>query len=146
MSGDPSSRPDEPQPAPVSGWKRIVWRGEDCLVSLALFAMVGLPLTEIVLRKLFHTGLSGVSSIEQHLTLIVGMLGGAIAARQRRLLSLSTLTMLLKGHSKSVAAILSGAVAVTVAGFLCVAAWKFVGLEREAPRILAYNIPTWIVE
>jgi tripartite ATP-independent transporter DctM subunit len=146
MSADASSLPTQPQPAVVSGWKRVVWRGEDWLVSLALFAMVCLPLTEIVLRKLFQTGLSGVSSIEQHLTLVVGMLGGAIAARQGRLLSLSTLTMLLKGRLKSGAAIFSGIVAVTVTGFLSVAAWKFVGVEREAPRILAYNIPTWIAE
>src|SRR5438034_666053 len=39
--------------------------------------MVLLPLVEATLRKLLHTGISGSSSIVQHLTLIIGVMGGA---------------------------------------------------------------------
>ena len=72
-------------------WRRIVWNGENVLISVALGLMILLPLAEIVLR-FWHKGISGSSFLEQHLTLIVGMLGGAIAAREQRLLSLSTLS------------------------------------------------------
>jgi len=59
-------------------------------VSAALFAMILIPLAESFLRRTFHTGIPASTSIVQHMVLVVGMLGGAIAARDGRLLSLST--------------------------------------------------------
>ena len=64
-------------------------RAENWLLVVPLAAMLLLPVAEIVLRRVFKTGISGSSVIVQHLTLIVGMLGGAIAARDGRLLALS---------------------------------------------------------
>jgi TRAP-type C4-dicarboxylate transport system permease small subunit len=64
--------------------------GENSLVVLALGALMALPLMEMVLRR-FHSGISGSSAFVQNLTLMVGMLGGAVAAREGRLLSFSPL-------------------------------------------------------
>ena len=80
-----------------------------------------LPVAEIVLRSVFRTGISGSSAIVQHLTLIVGMLGGAIAAREGRLLALSPAQTLLKGKPKEVAHIFSSAFA---AGSAPSSAWR----------------------
>ena len=49
-----------------------------------------LPLGEIVLRKWFATGIPGAAPFAQHLTMWVGLLGAAIAARDGKLLSLAT--------------------------------------------------------
>ena len=68
---------------------RLARNGENLAVSLALAAMVVLPLAEIVLRKIFHTGISGSTAFVQHFCLIVGMLGGAVAARDDRLVRLA---------------------------------------------------------
>src|SRR5262245_2976690 len=65
-------------------------RVEDFAITLTLSAMMLLPLGEIVLRRTLHTGI-GASIIVQHLAFIAGMLGGAIAAREGRMLALSTL-------------------------------------------------------
>ena len=65
-----------------AGWLR---RLEDGLVCLALAALVLLPLAEIVLRATFKIGISGSNAVVQHMTLIIGMLGGAVAARENRL-------------------------------------------------------------
>ena len=62
---------------------------EDSVVSLALLAMAVLPILEIVLRRLFGIGVPGSGPIVQHLTLWVGFLGAAIAAREGKLLSLA---------------------------------------------------------
>ena len=48
-------------------------------------SMALLPLVEIVLRATLHVGISGAASFTQHLTLVVGMLGAAVAAREGRL-------------------------------------------------------------
>ena len=78
-----------------------VWhQSENLLMTLALTVMVALPVIEIILRAGWTAGLSGSSSIVQHLTLVVGMLGGALAAREGRLLSLSTATFLPESWKK----------------------------------------------
>jgi C4-dicarboxylate transporter, DctM subunit len=75
------------------------------------------------------------------------MLGGAIAAREGRLLSLSTLgETALRGRLKTVARIFTGGVSAAVSVFLCLASYQFVETEREAGTILAYGIPVWVVE
>jgi len=89
----------------ASRW-RWLRRCENGLTVAALAAMMLLPVAEIVLRAVFKTGISGSSAIVQHLTLIVGMLGGALAARDGRLLALSPAQTLLKGRWKSAAHIL----------------------------------------
>ncbi len=137
--------------SPSAAWKPGSWRdrlvtAENILVTLALAAMVVIPLAEVVLRKAFGVGISGSTSLVQHLCLVVGMLGGAIAARENRLLSLSALEMFLKGRWKSAAKIVGGSVAIAISAFLCIASAQFVQLEREAGKPLAYGIPIWAVE
>jgi tripartite ATP-independent transporter DctM subunit len=119
---------------------------ENTAVSLALAAMTLLPLAEIVLRKTLSIGISGSTAFVQHFTLIVGMLGGAIAARDGRLLSLSTVETLLRGPAKSGARISSGAFAVIITLFLCIASIQFVFSEKDAGKILAYGIPIWVIQ
>src|ERR1051326_8678639 len=70
---------------------------EDLSLSLALASLVVIPLAEVVSRRLFRSGISGAPYLVQHLTLIVSMIGGAIAARENRLLALSTVGTALKG-------------------------------------------------
>jgi tripartite ATP-independent transporter DctM subunit len=130
---------DETQP----GWLQ---RFENLLVCLALAAMALLPLAEIVLRAAFSVGISGSNSFVQHLTLIIGMLGGAIAARENRLLSLSTGSAFFKDRWKNQAALFSGSFGVVICFFLCVASLQFVQTEREAGSVLAYDIPVWLLQ
>ena len=78
-------------------------------MAAALAIMALLPLAEIVLRAMLHVGISGAASFTQHLALVVGMLGAAVAARQGRLLSLSTLDSLLDGRSALLARVSSAA-------------------------------------
>lgn len=128
------------------GWRRRLREVEDLLVSLALAALVLLPLLEIGLRKLLRSGISGAAAFQQHLTLLIGLLGGALAAREGRLLALSTLTSFLTGRWQVWARVLSGGFAAGISVFLCVAAARLVQAEREAGKILAYGIPVWIVQ
>ena len=148
MSGENrSGAPGPLQPAPAGdGWRRWLREVENLLVSLALAALVLLPLGEIVLRKLFQTGISGATAFQQHLTLLIGLLGGALAAREGRLLTLSTLMDFLKGQGQAFARVFSSAFAAGISVFLCVAAAQLVQTEKEAGKILAYGIPLWTIQ
>src|SRR5262245_19672800 len=117
--------PADPNAASQPGWRRLVRQSENLLVVVALGAMMVLPVCEILLRKFFNTGLSGSSAIVQHLTLIVGMLGGAIAAREARLLALSPAQALLKGKAKITAQVFSTGFATAIAFFLCLASLQY---------------------
>jgi C4-dicarboxylate transporter DctM subunit len=128
------------------GWLRLLNRGEDLCICFALALMALLPVLEIVLRPTLHIGISGSIVIVQHLTLIISMVGGAIAARDGRLLSLSTANSLLKGWTASAARLFSGAFSAAITFALCVASVQFVTQERSNPGILAYGIPIWVVE
>src|SRR6266849_3646436 len=137
--------PVDPGSAPPSRW-RWFWEAENLLISLALAVLMFLPVIEIVGRKVFHGGVSGAAAFEQHLVLIIGLLGGMFAARDRRLLALSTLTTFLKGRWQSFARVFSSAFAAGITIFLCLAALQLVQSERGGGAMLAYGIPRWTVQ
>ncbi len=128
--------------------RRAVWfrRSEDWVVVVVLFAMMILPLLEIVLRKAFQVGISNVSGIVQHFTLLVGVLGGALAARDERLLALSPISGWLKGGWKVAAAVFSQGWAALICFWLCAASLTFVTSERRLDGELAYGIPKWWIQ
>src|SRR5258705_159478 len=120
---------------------RWLWEFEKILVALALTVLMLLPLIEIVGRKIFHGGINMSAAFQQHLVLIVGLLGGMFAARDRRLLSLSTITSLLKGRWQVFARVFSSAFAAGITIFLCVAAVQLVQSEKSGGALIAYGIP-----
>jgi tripartite ATP-independent transporter DctM subunit len=130
--------------APAGPWGSLR-RVEDLALALALAAMMLLPLIVVPLRGLLHVQISGHASIVQHLTLVAGMIGGAVAARDGRLLSLSSVD-LLRGRWRTVARSVGGAVAAVVSGLLCLASARFVQSERAAGGTVAFGFPLWIVE
>ena len=120
---------------------------EDAALSIALVAMVVLPLAEGMLRSTLHTGITGASIIVQHLGLLVGMIGGAIAAREGRLLALSTVgDTVLRGRTKRIGRIVYASVSAVIAAFLAIAGQQFVASERSFGKILVYGIPVWAIE
>src|ERR1017187_10983641 len=120
-------------PGAHSGFRGVAVLGENLLLVAVLASMLLLPVAEIVLRHVFHTDISGSSAIVQHLTLIVGMLGGAIAARDGRLLALSPVQTLLTGRARVAAKIFSSGFAAAICFFLCLASMQYV-LEMKPDR------------
>lgn len=119
-------------------------RIENYIAVLAFALLAALPVTEIVLRRFAGVGISGSAALVQHLTLIVSMLGAAMAARDGRLLALGAAAFL-KGRVRTIAAIVSGSIAASVATFLAIGSFQFVMTQRDS-RTLAYSIPLWIVQ
>ena len=137
--------PHSPPFAPVTGWRAWLRNTENGVVASCLVLLVLMPVLEIILRR-FRMGIAGSSEFVQHFTLLIGMLGGALAARDNRLLSLSALAQFFKGRLKTGSRIFANSVAAAVTVFLCVAAMQFVETERTAEAHLAYGIPKWWVQ
>jgi C4-dicarboxylate transporter DctM subunit len=118
---------------------------EELLLCAVLAAMILLPVGEIVFRSLGVTGMAASTSIVQHCTLAVSMIGAAVAARRGRLLSLGT-AVFLPPRARITAAIVSGTGAAAVSGLLAVASFRFVLTERNAGTMLSSHVPVWWVE
>ena len=134
------------EPPVLTGWRRVLRDTENVGVTIALLLMMLLPVLEIILRKTQHAGISGAPLIIQQFTLIVGMLGGAIAARDCRLLALSALTSVVHGRTKWAMIVFSQSFAAAVTAFLCVASVIFVSDMRQTADIIAFGIRAWYVQ
>jgi C4-dicarboxylate transporter DctM subunit len=119
---------------------------ENAVASFALLAMVALPLLEIVVRRLFGVGVPASGPIVQHLTLWVGFLGAAIAARDGKLLALATGTLMRDGLARRVVGVIAAAVAAWVSVVLAWGGAQMVAAEREAQTTIGGGIPTWVAQ
>ena len=125
---------------------KAVARIENLGVAFALAAMALIPLAESLLRATLGIGISGSAAVVQHLTLIAGMAGGAIAARENRLLALSTGELLPAGKLRDYSRIFAHSFAAAITALLAVAGAQFVAAERPAGQTLVYGLPIWVIE
>jgi C4-dicarboxylate transporter, DctM subunit len=134
------------KPKAAGGLTAAVSRVEDSLATLALAAMVVLPLSEIVSRRAFGRGIPGAGPIVQHLTLWVGFLGAAIAARDGQLLALATATFIPPGIGRRAAGILAPAFGACAAVVLAWGGWQLAMIERASATTIGAEIPTWVTQ
>jgi len=116
---------------------------ENVLATLALAGIMLLPLAEIAMRSLLNTGIPGAGPFTLNLTLWVGLLGAAIAARDGKLLTLATGEFLPKG-TVNVAHVVSGFAGAAIAMMFAVGGLALVRSEREVGTIVAVGVPVWI--
>ena len=126
--------------------KRVAATLEDSVASLALLVMVILPLLEVVWRKAFSRGIPASGPIVQHLTLWVGFLGAALAARDGKLLALATGTFIPPGLWRRAADVLASAFGACAALILAWGGYQMVMSEREAGANIGAGIQTWVTE
>jgi tripartite ATP-independent transporter DctM subunit len=117
--------------------------------ALALFAMAGialLPLGEIASLKLFGVGIAGSTPIAQNLTLWVGMLGAAIAARDGKLLSLATSEFMPKGTAGTVLHVIAAGIGAGIATIFAFGGVELVQSSRHAGQTIIEGLPVWIAQ
>jgi C4-dicarboxylate transporter DctM subunit len=121
-------------------------KAENVIASLALGGVMVIPLAEIVSRKFLGATIPGSGPLASNLTLWLGMLGAAIAARDGKLLTLATGEFLPKGRVEAVAHVISGAIAAMVATILALGSIALVQSDRTAATEIAIGIPVWVAD
>lgn len=106
--------------------------------------MVALPLAEAAARKLFDVGIPGALPFVQHLTLWVGFLGAALAAREGKLLVLATGELMPEGRFRDASRIFTSAIGAFVSALLCRAAIDLILIEKDAETSIALGVPVWV--
>jgi tripartite ATP-independent transporter DctM subunit len=120
-------------------------RLENLALAGLLAAMLLLPLTAVLLRMM-GIGFAGGIALLQHLTLVVCMLGAAVAARDGKLLALFSLAALGGRRWRLAGQALGHGFGAWMAALLGFASLQLVATEREAGEVLAYGIPVWAVQ
>ena len=115
MTDTPNARKNAAQS--TRSWRQGFRSAEAFVITTALLLMMLVPIANAVMRKIFGSGFAGASVVTQSLVLIVSMLGGALAAREGRLLSLSTIRALVTGRWKSAILVFSNGFAIVVSAF-----------------------------
>lgn len=133
------------QPCAASASHNRARTAENIFLSVIFGLLLLLPLVEITSRATFGVGIKGVATLTQHLTLAVGMLGAAIAAREDRLLGFAAVQWL-QGRFADYMMLFSYTCAAGIAMLLCAASIQFVNAERAGGVHLAYNIPVWMMQ
>src|SRR5579862_419808 len=100
-----------------------------------------LPLAEIASRRILRQTIPGETAFVSTLTLWLGLLGAAIAARDGKLLTLATGEFLPKGRIAAAAHVIAGGVASMVSTILCLGGIALVKSDRAAGDMLGGGVP-----
>lgn len=119
---------------------------ESGLLTAALGFLIAIPLTERLLREFTDFGISGASDFVQHLSLVVAMLGGAMAAKENKLLAISTVSQIVPDRWKDYILTLAYGTAAATTIFLGLASIELITTEREAETLIAYGVKVWAVQ
>jgi C4-dicarboxylate transporter DctM subunit len=130
-------------PITRSGALRV---SENLILAASLAGMILLPLAEALLRRLANTGIEGNAVFVQHLTLVVCMLGAALAARDGKLLKLFEFASLGRPRVRALGRWIAhvGAAAASLA--LGLAGLRLAASERAAGTVIAYGVPVWTIQ
>jgi tripartite ATP-independent transporter DctM subunit len=122
-----------------------VRRLEHGFLIFALLAAAFLPLADTLGRP-FGVHVPAGADYLQQVVLWLAFLGGLVATRERRHLSLSTAELFGEGRVRSVGRVLAGAVSAATVGILTYAAVGLVLANREGGRTLMGGVPVWLLE
>lgn len=134
----------------LGGLARATLRGaaglEGLLAAVVLCALVFLPVAEMAVRRVYAPGIPGARPIVQHLTLWITFIGAGLAAREGRLLALSTGQLFQSRGWRQAPRLFAATLGAAVTALLLHAAVELVVLERAAGGALALGIPTWAAQ
>ncbi|MDP2228488.1 MAG: TRAP transporter small permease subunit [Moraxellaceae bacterium] len=117
---------------------------EDGLLVGLLTVMIGIAVTQIVLRNGFDSGLLWGDSFLRVLVLWIGLSGALLATRDQRHISIDLLGRYLPASAARVVAVVN---ALFAAGISAALAWytvEFVALEYESGSHAFAQVPTWV--
>ncbi len=143
FEGDPTALP-----AKKAFWHPV----ENLLLTFFFGFMMLLPLLDIIGRKLnplFHfipaNIVPGSLTLVQHTILAIMMFGGAIAAREGKLLALASTAGLIPDRHKNTVRILTYGFGGAITFYLAKASLSFVLIEKDSGDMVSLGIPTWAV-
>lgn len=125
---------------------RLVHRFEDALLVILLGGLVGLSLTQIILRNLWQTSLSWGDPLLRLMVLWVGLLGAMAATREANHIRIDLLARFMPPVLQRLGQRLTNAFAGASCALLAWHSARFVRQEWESGSLLLLQFPSWLAE
>jgi C4-dicarboxylate transporter, DctM subunit len=119
---------------------------ENGFAGAVFLLMASLPLADFITRQFNPLGIPGSLDIVKHLALWVAFLGAAIAARENKLLTLATGTMIPAGRIRNIGLVIAGITTVAVSGLLAWGAVELVLNTRDLGTTMGPHVPAWLTQ
>jgi tripartite ATP-independent transporter DctM subunit len=121
-------------------------RLEDGALVAALLLAMALPLIDTIGRPLGGFHVPGGAPYLEQLTLWLAFLGGLVATREQRHLTLSTASLLRSDRAQRIARLFAGAVGAAVTAVMAYGGVRLIAADREQGKLLPGGVPEWIFE
>ena len=125
---------------------RWLHHAEDAVLVALLLAMIGVAVTQIVLRNGFDGGFLWAESFLRILVLWIGLAGAMAASRNHRHINIDVIGRFLPPRLARVTAVFNALFTTAVAGLLAWGTLAFVRVEHESPTMAFAQVPTWVCE
>lgn len=125
--------------------ERMEW-GEDILALTVFFTMVFIPTFESIARFVNFRGIPASPVLVQHLTLWIGFLGAILAARQNKLLALTTTPLFSIDEQFHFGRWIAKVISFIVVLTLMWGSWELLKVEFTFSVDIAPNIPRWFTQ
>lgn len=125
--------------------ERMEW-GEDILALTVFFTMVFIPTFESIARFVNFRGIPASPVLVQHLTLWIGFLGAILAARQNKLLALTTTPLFSIDEQFHLGRWIAKVISFIVVLTLMWGSWELLKVEFTFSVDIAPNIPRWFTQ
>lgn len=123
--------------------QKFLYRAEEGVLVCMLLGMIGLAVTQIVLRGVFKSGIVWADMMIRMLVLWISLAGGMIASRQSRHIQIDVISRHLGERGKRIA---EGVVQFATACICGCISWygiNFVRTEAVSGDIAFADIPSW---
>lgn len=125
---------------------RLIRRLEQIPLIAALVLAVVLPLVDAIGRPLGGFHIPGSAAYVQQLTMWLAFVGGLVATREGKHLTLSTAELFGEGRASRLARLFSYTVAAATVAVLSYASAQVVIANRDAATVLPIGLPEWVSE
>ncbi len=119
---------------------------ENSLLALALFIMIALASTQIIMRNFWDSGLAWGDTSLSILVLWVAMLGAMVATREQNHISIDLLSRFLSPRIKKMNQVILNFFTAVVCSLLSYHSARFVIMEYEDGTIAFGSVPAWWCE
>jgi TRAP-type C4-dicarboxylate transport system permease small subunit len=119
---------------------------EDALLVFILAAMVGLAVTQIILRNLFDSAILWADPVLRVGVLWVGMIGAMVATRSDKQISIDAISRYLPPRAKAGVRVVTDMFTAVVSAVVAWSALRLVLDDRAAGVTSGAFFPVWICE
>ncbi|MDP8206868.1 MAG: TRAP transporter small permease [Candidatus Electryonea clarkiae] len=124
----------------------VISKTAAALVTIILLSMVSFAFLQVILRNIFESGIPWMDVVLRHMVLWIGMLGGLLATRQGRQISIDLLTRIPHPRFRVILKYIGSVFTIVITFILARASYVFVAGEHDYGSTLFGDVPSWYAQ